>query len=535
MEQKNILLVYPEFPETYWSFKSALSFVGKRALMPPLGLATVAALLPEHYSCTLIDMNVEKLNDKDIIDADLVMISAMTVQKESMQDVIDRCGRLKKEAAVGGPYATSSQTEISGADYFVLNEGEITIPRFIKAWEEGTAEKVYSSTEKPDITQSPIPRFDLMKLKYYDTLPLQYSRGCPFNCEFCDIVHLFGHKPRTKTPDQFTAELDSALEVGFKGAVFIVDDNFIGNKRKVKELLNAIIVWQEQHGYPFKFCTETSIDLADDEELLDLMAKAQFYMTFVGIETPNDSSLSETGKVQNMKRSVSESVRKIQERGIEVTGGFIIGFDSDDETIFDRQIEFIKELAVPTAMIGLLMALPHTRLYNRLEKEGRILSKSNGNNTHQVELNFKTKMPEEILLQGYRKVLTEVYRPKTYFDRCLAVIKRYRDGREKGLIQNNKGYNNGIKWRELTGFFRSLFRQTFSRHGKEYIKFLNRALKADRKNIVRIVTLAVQGFHFFTITQKTTRSIPEPKRESAQFYEKGKYRGMINQVDLKNT
>jgi len=535
MKKQRVLLVYPEFPETYWSFKSALSFVGKKALMPPLGLATVAALLPEHYECKLIDMNVEEIHDEDILESDLIMISAMTVQRESMEKVISDGNRLEKPIALGGPYATSCWKDIRGVDYFVLNEGEVTMPSFIADWETGKPEKVYSSREKPDITKTPIPRFDLIRLKYYDTLPLQYSRGCPFNCEFCDIVHLFGHKPRTKTPEQFTSELESALAVGFKGTIFIVDDNFIGNKRKVKQLLREIILWQEKNGFPFRFCTETSIDLADDEELLDLMSKAQFYMTFVGLETPNDESLCETGKVQNMKRSVSESVRKIQERGIEVTGGFIIGFDSDDETIFDRQIEFIEELAIPTAMIGLLMALPNTRLYNRLQEEGRIISESNGNNTHEVELNFHTKLPKEILLDGYRRVLSEVYSPKIYFKRCFAVLKRYRDGRKKGLIQNNRASNNGIHLRELKGFFSSLILQSFSKYGIHYLRYLIKALLFDRENIVRIVTFAIQGYHFFKITKKTTAMLPANDYQKVSSYKHIKEHDMIPKVNVENT
>jgi len=501
---RTFLLVYPEFPDTYWSYRHALNFIGKKALMPPLGLATVAAMLPKGVECNLVDMNIEPLRSRDIAEAELVMISAMIVQKDSVLEIISRCRAADVPVALGGPYATSCHGDIEGVDYFILGEGEITLPRFLADYEAGNPAPAYHTDERPDIALAPIPRFDLLKMDYYDTLPLQYSRGCPFDCEFCDIVHLFGHKPRTKSPDQFIAELDAAHAVGFTGAVFIVDDNFIGNRREVKHLLARLAAWQKEHGHPYHISTEASIDLAEDDELLQLMVEAGFSMVFIGIESPVADSLAGAGKKQNLRRDIRESIRKIQALGIEVTGGFIIGFDTDPPDIFDLQIEFIKELAIPTAMVGLLMALPNTRLYERLLREGRILSASTGNNTHQAELNFTPKLPRDFLLAGYRRVLGAIYEPRTYFNRCLEVLRRYPHTPE----DTTTSMKRPIRLREVTGFVRSLLRQTFSSYGIHYLRYLFSAVRLRPALIVRIITMAIQGHHYFTITRRAERAAP---------------------------
>jgi len=510
MSKPLFLFVYPEVPDTYWSYKHALSFVGKRALMPPLGLATVAAMVPDEYECRIVDLNVEKLPTRLIQSAELVLVSAMIVQADSLREVIQRCRRAGTPVAAGGPYVTSCHESIEGVDYAILGEAEETFPEFLIDFAAGTPRPVYTCQARPALAAAPIPRFDLLKLRYYDSVPLQFSRGCPFDCEFCDIVHLFGHRARTKSPEQFIAELDAALATGFSGSVFVVDDNFIGNRRAVKELLRAVAAWQHEHGHPFNLSTEASIDLASDDELLDLMVAAGFRMVFVGLETPEVESLAAVGKLQNLKHDVAASVRKIQERGIEVTGGFIIGFDSDTPEIFDLQIDFVQELAIPTAMVGLLMALPNTRLYDRLEREGRILSVATGNNTHNSALNFRPKMPRERLEAGYYRVLETIYAPRHYFSRCLEVLNRYPRAEKARQLRKQ------IAWREIVGVLNSLARQIFSRYGIAYLSYMIRALRRRPDLIVSIVTMSIQGHHYFTITRRVVNQRRRELRAAAR-------------------
>jgi radical SAM superfamily enzyme YgiQ (UPF0313 family) len=514
MKREQWLLVYPKIPDTYWSFKYAMPFVGKKALMPPLGLATIAAMIPDSYDVRIVDMNVEDLTDEDIARADLLLASAMIVQKDSFEDVIARANGLNVPVAVGGPYATSCHEDIPGVDYFVLNEGEVTFPQFLTDYRNGSPRHIYTDATKPSITETPVPRYDLLKMQWYDSVPVQFSRGCPFNCEFCDIVSLFGNRTRTKTPEQFLREMDAAVTTGFRGSLFIVDDNFIGNKRKVKELLRQVILWQQEHDYPFSLSTEASINLAYDDELLDLMVEAGFTMVFVGIETPCSESLESAGKMQNLKRDTVESIHAIQRRGIDVTGGFIIGFDTDPDDIFQRQIEFIHELSIPTAMVGLLMALPNTRLYDRLKEEGRILSLSSGNNTHDIVINFATKMPAQVLASGYRRVIGEVYKPRNFFDRCLTLMKRMPSGKNGP----KHGSVKMVRLRELRALFRSLVRQTFSPYGLEYVRYVVRGLLINPALVVRMITWAVLGHHYITITRETiSRSGGTPQHGHTRF------------------
>lgn len=493
------LLVYPQTPDTYWGYRYSLPFIGKKALMPPLGLATIAAMLPEDAEIRIVDMNVEALSDDALAEADLVLASGMIVQRKSLEEVIARCNALGTEIAVGGPHATSCPEQLPGADYLVLGEGELSFPEFLANFLSGTARRLYEAEGRPDIRTTPVPRFDLLNMHWYDTIPLQFSRGCPFDCEFCDIVQLFGHKPRTKEPAQFIAEMEAAYATGFTGSLFVVDDNFIGNRRAVKALLREIGPWQQERGYPYKLSTEASIDLAEDPELLDLMVAAGFNMVFVGIESPVAESLEAIGKKQNLRNDVATSIRTIQARGIDVTGGFIIGFDSDPPEIFDLQIEFIQQLAIPTAMIGLLMALPKTKLYARLEREGRILSESNGNNTHGTVVNFVSRMPHDELEAGYRRVLESVYNPRRYFDRCLEALNRSpKDSTIPAATPK-------IRVRELTGLLYSLFRQTFSSYGLSYLRYIILGIARRPRLMVRVVTYAVIGHHYFMMTRKTVR------------------------------
>ncbi|HNU91181.1 MAG TPA: B12-binding domain-containing radical SAM protein [Spirochaetota bacterium] len=501
MLKRRVLLVYPEIPATYWSFKYALDFVGKKAVLPPLGLITVAAMLPEEWECRLVDMNVEPLEDEAIEWADMVFVSAMLVQRASFEKVVARVGRLGRCVVAGGPYPTAMHCDIGGVDHFVLNEAEATLAPFLRDLEKGKPKRVYSDETRPDIAATPAPRFDLLDIDCYSTASLQFSRGCPFNCEFCDIIEMFGHVPRVKSPGQFLREMDSLYATGFRGPLFIVDDNFIGNKHRVKELLREIIIWQKKYGHPFSLSTEASINLADDDELLELMAEAGFMMVFVGIETPVEESLSLAGKTQNLKGNMLESIRKIQGRGIEVTGGFIIGFDTDPEDIFDRQIGFVRESAIPTAMVGLLMALPNTRLYRRLEAEGRITGLSTGNNTHDVRVNFESKLPPGVLYDGYRRVIREIYGPRAYFDRCLELLRRFPKKKRVNVKKTTyRGKNRLISFLEARALFASLFRQGLSWYGPEYFRFLAKSLFINPSRFPQAVGMAIEGHHFMTMT-----------------------------------
>lgn len=491
--KKKILLVYPKIPPTYWSFKYALPFIGKKASIPPLGLLTVAAMLPLEWQVKLIDMNVAALTDEDIVNADMIFTSSMIVQKESLAEIGKRCNELGVTHVAGGPYPTSSWQKIENVDHFILNEAEATLPMFLNDCENGNPNHIYASVTKPDITVTPIPRFDLIDMNNYHTMPLQYSRGCPYNCEFCDIIEMFGHQMRTKTTQQMIREFDLLYSLGWRGSVFIVDDNFIGNKPTVKQLLLGIADWQREHNYPFDLFTEASINLADDRELLDLMSVAGFNMVFIGIETPDKETLLQTGKNQNLKGDLYESVRKIQAKGIEVAGGFIVGFDNDAPDIFERQIKFIQDSGIALAMVGLLTALPNTQLYRRLKKEGRLLEDSTGNNTHDLQLNFLPKMDLEIILSGYKHIIKRIYNPKEYFERCLI------------FMQNLHPHQNSarkIRRDEKFAFFRSLKKQSFSSYGRHYLRFLIKAWQINPKMFPEAVRLAIMEYHFSQITDE---------------------------------
>lgn len=493
--KKKILMVYPEFPTTYWSYEHSLPFIGKKSLQPPLGLMTVAAMLPESYEVELIDLNVSSEGlTESIEDSDLVFLSAMLVQKESFADVVRQCRDAGTPVAAGGPYPISSHKEIEGIDYFILDEAEITLPMFLTDYEAGRPRPVYTSAgEKPDLSKTPAPRFDIIDVTAYQMLSLQYSRGCPFNCEFCDIIEMFGRKTRVKNTEQFIREIDAVYDSGFRGNLFIVDDNFIGNKREVKQLLPRLAEWQQERGYPFKLSTEASINLAQDRQLLDLMVDAGFNMVFVGIETPDQETLAQTQKSQNLKGCIIDDIKTIQSAGIEVTGGFIVGFDSDKDDIFERQLDFIQEAGIPTAMVGMLTALPNTQLYRRLEAENRLTEESSGNNTHRLNLNFLPKMPIEKIITGYRNLLKKIFSPRLYFKRCMTLLK------EK---PEEKRFSKKLSKTEIRAFFTSLFRQTFSRYGIRYLLFLLRSFFNKHIRFAEAVAMAVKGHHFFKITRK---------------------------------
>jgi radical SAM superfamily enzyme YgiQ (UPF0313 family) len=487
------LLVYPEFPDTYWSLKHALAFERKQASFPPLGLLTVSALLPEAWERRLVDMNVRTLNDSDIEWADVVLVSAMIVQKDSMQQVIKRGKALGKRVMVGGPYVTTSAEEAIEADHIFLGEAETTLPEFINDFARGEAKRVYEAAERPPLSISPRPHFHLAELRRYNAMSVQFSRGCPFQCEFCDIIEIYGRVPRTKSNQQLIAELDALRQLDWHGLVFIVDDNFIGNKRNVKLLLPELAEWSERYDYPFSFLTEASVNLADDEELLESMRRAGFRRVFLGIETPVEESLKETRKNQNTRRDLLESVHKIQSHAMEVLAGFIVGFDNDPEDIFDRQINFIRESAIPMAMVGMLTALPDTQLWRRLNAEGRLLGETGGNLTHSA-LNYIPRMDSSQLVEGYKRILRTIYSPQEYYRRSLDCLTRVvHDRREKPPI-------SAIEM--LLCFVRVMFalgiRDTARR---EFWRYLWSAAANHRNKFAYAVVLAAIGYHFRRITE----------------------------------
>ena len=487
----NALLVYPKYPDTFWSFKHVLKFVSKKAAFPPLGLLTVASLLPETWEKRLVDVNVNNLDDQQIDWADVVFISAMLVQIESAQEIINRCKSSGKIVVVGGPAATTQHERFTGVDHFVLNEAEITLPLFLEDWAAGNAKAVYSCTDRPDIQQTPLPQWSLINLRDYVTMPVQYSRGCPFNCEFCDIISLYGQKPRTKSPDQLIREMQSLYDLGWRNDVFIVDDNFIGNKANVKKMLASLIAWQKEHHYPFTFTTETSVNLADDEELMQLMSSANFHKVFVGIETPNITSLQECGKYQNASRDLEVAVKTIQKNGMQVTGGFIVGFDSDTEGIFDAQIRFIQKVGIVTAMVGLLNALPQTRLWRRLQAEGRLLGDSTGENTD-ASINFIPKMAREKLLAGYQKILGTLYSPNHYYARINTFISNY-----------HPSVKTRISLQDLAAGAKSVwYIGILSKARLLYWKLVFRTCIKKAKALPIAIELAIYGLHFEKISEK---------------------------------
>lgn len=426
--KRNILMVYPKFPSTYWGMQYALPLMGKKALMPPLGLITIAALTPSHYRLRLVDLNCEPLQDQDLAWADIVCFSAMLPQKSSLFETSKLCKAAGKLVVFGGPYPTACPEECAPyADVLVLNEGEITWSQFLRDLESCTYVSRYTTKDRPDVTYTPVPRYDLLKIDDYITIPVQFSRGCPYLCEFCDIIVMFGRRPRTKTPDQMLRELDAIYATGHRGPIFIVDDNFIGNKKEAAKFLTELIAWNRKHGTPFIYGTEASVNLADESELLNQMALANFTQVFLGIETPETESLKETRKLQNTKGSLLAKVETIHRAGLQVYGGFIVGFDHDPEDIFERQIAFIHQAAIPQAMIGPLVALPGTPLYARMERTGRLLSEFAGDQERTVASgysNIVTKIPVKQLMEGQRRILQAIYKPTAYFTRSLEALSR---------------------------------------------------------------------------------------------------------------
>jgi radical SAM superfamily enzyme YgiQ (UPF0313 family) len=497
----NALLVYPQFPDTYWSFKHALSFVGKRAAQPPLGLMTVAALLPASWNKRLVDTNVERLRDRDLAWADVVMLSGMHIQRETLAAIVERCRARGLRTVVGGPIASSLSAAELMADHVVIGEAESLIGNLARDLEQGTAKAVYQSAERPEMETSPLPDLSLIKMRRYSTMTVQYSRGCPFNCEFCDIIEIYGRRPRTKAVAQVLAELDQLRAAGWREAVFIVDDNFIGNKKRAKELLIALAEWRRQHKTNFDFTTEASLNLADDPELMQMMKDAGFASVFLGIETPDESGLIASNKLQNTRRSLLDSVATIQSYGMQVMGGFILGFDTDRDDIFDRMVEFIQKSGIPIAMVGLLQAMPGTQLFRRLWKEGRILDAGLGDNTCD-KLNFLPHMDAARLVEGYRSVLKRIYSCEAYYERVKLYLSRTqpqtgeRKSKQQWLTRGN-----------VRAFVTSIIRQgIFGRQRWSYWKFLLAVATRYRHCVGAAMTLAVMGYHFQVMTRRLSKA-----------------------------
>ena len=482
----NILMVYPEFPETFWSFRHALKFVHKRASSQPLGLITVAALIPEQWQKRLIDMNVRALTDKDLKWADMVFISAMVVQKKSVLEVIKRCNAIGVKVIAGGPLFTQEYQHFTGVDTFILNEGELTIPPFLADLEQGHPKPLYTTTEFPDIKKTPIPMWNLVEMNQYDSMSIQFSRGCPFNCDFCNITSLLGHVPRTKSGAQIIAELDALYALGWRRNIFFVDDNFIGNKRILKsEILPALIEWRKGK-VGCSFMTEASINLADDPELMRMMVMAGFNNIFVGIETPDESSLEECNKTQNKNRDLVESVKRLQRAGLQVMGGFIVGFDSDSPSIFQKQIDFIQKSGIVTAMVGLLQAPVGTRLYQKMEQEGRLVKDISGDNTGGTT-NIIPKMNRDALQAGYLDIVRTIYSPKVFYDRVKVFLTEFNPGNSVVTIQAQ----------EILAFFRSIFYLGILNNGRlEYWKLFFWSLFRHPKKFPLAITFSIYLFHF---------------------------------------
>ena len=416
------LFVYPEFPKTFWSYEKILELVNRKVLLPPLGMVTVAALLPQDWEMKLVDRNVREVTEEEWNWAELVIISGMIVQKDDMAVQIGEAKRRGLPVAVGGPFASSTPDapELDQADFKILDEGEITLPMFLEALERGdTSGRFTSEGDKPDVTGTPIPRYELLQLDAYDSMSVQFSRGCPFNCEFCDIIVLYGRKPRTKTPEQLVAELQYLHDLGWRRSIFLVDDNFIGNKRNAKLLLPQIRTWQEERGYPFSFATEASVDLADDEEMMRMMHDARFESVFLGIETPDEASLETARKVQNTRNPLDAAVDRITANGIRVMAGFIIGFDGEKDGAGRRIVDFVTRTGIPAAMMGMLQALPKTALWARLEREGRLIQGEDAaKGVNQTNLlNFKPTRPIRDIANEYVEAFCELYEPNAYMDR----------------------------------------------------------------------------------------------------------------------
>ncbi len=486
-----VLLVYPPTPETFWSFRHVLRLVSKKAAFPPLGLLTVAAMLPDDWDLRLVDMNVEPLRDDAILECDWVFVSAMLIHKDAVVELAQRCRALGKPVMAGGPLFTANPDLFPEIPHRVLGEAEDVMPQVVEDLRRGTVQPVYQAEGRPALAGVPIPRWDLINVRNYATMAVQFSRGCPYDCEFCDIVVMNGRVPRTKSPGQLIAELEAVLARGWRDMVFIVDDNFIGDRPRTKILLRAMIEWRERTRSPLGFLTEASVNLADDPELCELMVKAGFRKVFVGIETPSVESLTECHKLLNRGRDLVQAVQTLQRAGLEVMGGFIVGFDNDPQDIFRRQFEFIQRSGVVTAMVGLLTALPQTRLYQRLMREGRLETESTGNNT-QASLNFRPRLGREFLQAGYRDLMRRLYEPRAYYRRIRTFLKHHQSA----------GRSLRVSSGDVRAFLRSLWLLGFRCRGRlAYWRMVVSTLLLRPRQFRQALELMIMGYHFRCVAE----------------------------------
>ena len=495
-ELVNILLVSPRFPETFWSFAHALRFIRRRASQPPLGLLTVAALLPGEWNKRLVDLNVSQLRDDDLAWADYVFIGAMTVQRASAVDVIARCRAAGVPVVAGGPLFTMEHDQFDGVDHFVLDEAEVTLPRFLADLARGTAQHVYRANAYADLTTSPTPMWELIDLTQYASIGVQFCRGCPYDCDFCNVTALLGHRPRTKRVEQVIAELDRIVELGWRGSVFFVDDNLIGNKRDAKaSLLPALVAWQERHGRRVPFNAQVSMNLADDEDLLAMMSRAGFDTVFIGIESPDDETLAECNKKQNLRRDLVADVRRVQRAGIEVSAGFIVGFDGDTAASFHRLADFIQRSGIVTAMVGMLQAPAGTRLFDRMRAEGRLLGAMTGDNVDGTT-NIVPTIGLDELRRRYRALVSHLYEPKHYYARVRTFLREYH-------VPHAKRRLNGQR---LLAFARSMARLGIvGRERVYYWRLIAWTLLRRPRLLPQAVTLAIYGYHFRLVAERVAR------------------------------
>lgn len=506
----NILLIYPRFPKSFWSFDKTLELVNLKAQLPPLGLITVAAILPQTWNFKLVDRNVRGVTNDEWAWADLVLVSAMIVQKPDFLEVIREAKRHGKPVAVGGPYPTAlpQEAEESGADFLILDEGEITLPLFVEAIERGDQQGIFRANgDRPDVTITPVPRYDLLERGAYAEMSVQFSRGCPFQCEFCDIIVLYGRKPRTKEPEQLLAELQALYDLGWRSSIFVVDDNFIGNKRNVKRLLKVLQPWMAERNFPFSFGTEASVDLAQDPELMEMMVDCNFGTVFLGIETPDDASLTLTRKFQNTRDPLSESIMTITRSGLRVMAGFIIGFDGEKQGAGDRIFQFVEQTAISIAFFSMLQALPDTALWHRLQREGRLIGESADINQTTL-MNFVPTRPIEDIAQEYIRAFWNLYDPLTVLNRTYRHFLLLGAAQQQRQSQPSSGGGLSINWVTLRAFLILCWRQGLLRKTRwRFWTNLMVILWRYPRVVVDYLGVCAQAEHFIDFRQAVCSSI----------------------------